>query len=366
MKYFFIAGERSGDLHASNLIKELKRKDYEADITGFGGDMMKSEGMVLLKHYKEYSFMGLWEVIKNIGTIKTRLKECKSAIQQFQPDVLVLVDFPGFNLRMAGFAKSLGIKTCYYISPKIWAWKKGRIKTIRKVVDKMLVILPFEVEFYKTLNFDVEYVGNPLMDAVRMHESDPMEDMSIIQIAVLPGSRLQELNSALPIIKEMARMKPEYKFLVAGVDNLPSSLYAQLKSQKNVKVVFDRTYDILKGANAAIVTSGTATLEACLLSAPQVVVYGTSWLTYKIGKMLVNIDYISLVNLIAEKQVVRELIQANFNAKTVLEEIDQIVKKSDYCGQMLAEYQEVKEKIGYEPASKRAADAMANWLEIDS
>lgn len=364
MKYFFIAGERSGDLHASNLIKELKRRDYEAEIVGFGGDLMEEQGLKLLRHYKDYSFMGLWEVIKNLGTIRKRLNECEKAIKEFQPDVLVHVDFPGFNLRMAKFGKSLGIKTCYYISPKIWAWKKGRIKTIRKVVDKMLVILPFEVDFFKELDYPVEYVGNPLMDSVRTFDFQPLEESTKTRIAVLPGSRLQELTTALPVIKEMASLKPDYQFLVTGVNNLPESLYKEIDQLENVQVIFDRTYDILKAANAAVVTSGTATLEACLLSAPQVVVYSTSWLTYKVGRAIINVDYLSLVNLIADKPVVKELIQEDFNGKTVLEEIDLILNDPNYCAEMMANYLEVKEEIGFEPASKRAADALAKWLDI--
>jgi lipid-A-disaccharide synthase len=365
MKYFFIAGERSGDLHGSNLIKELKRIDFEAEIVGFGGEMMEEQGMQLLRHYRDYSFMGLWEVISNLGTIRKRLKECEKEIVRIKPDVLVLVDFPGFNLRMAAFAKKLGIKTCYYISPKIWAWKKGRVKKIKKVVDKMFVIIPFEVDFYKALDYEVEYVGNPLMDTVRTYDFQPLPESRFTRIAVLPGSRLQELKSAIPVILEMAKMKPDYKFLVAGVDNLPRSLYDQFKNSDNIEVVFDRTYDILKAANAAVVTSGTATLEACLLSAPQVVVYRTSWLTYKVGRAIIKVDYLSLVNLIAGKEVVRELIQDDFNASMVLEEVDQILNDPTYCGNMLAEYQEVKEKIGFEPASKRAANAMGKWLGIN-
>ena len=361
MKYFFIAGERSGDLHGSNLIKELKRLDYEAEIHGFGGDMME-EGMTLLQHYRAYSFMGVWEVITHLGTIKRKIKECKMAIRRANPDVLVLVDFPGFNLRMADFAKSLGIKTCYYISPKIWAWKKSRIKTIRKVVDKMLVILPFEVDFYKGLNFDVEYVGNPLMDSVRTYDFESQNAGDGTTIAVLPGSREQELKAAMPVITEMALLKPNYTFLVAGVNNLEKSAYDELESMGNVKVVFEKTYDILKQANASVVTSGTATLEACLLSAPQVVVYSTSWLTYKVGKSVLNVGYLSLVNLIADRPIVKELIQSDFNATMVLKEVDQILNNPAYCGTMLAEYQQVKEKIGFQPASKQAANSLWKWL----
>lgn len=365
MKYFFIAGERSGDLHGSNLIRELKRLDFDAEIVGFGGEMMQEQGMSLLRHYRDYSFMGLWEVIKNLGAISKRLKECEKEISIFKPDVVVLVDFPGFNLRMAGFARKLGIKTCYYISPKIWAWKKGRIHKIKKVIDKMFVIIPFEVDFYKSLDYEVEYVGNPLMDTVRTYEYKPLPESASTRIAVLPGSRLQELKSATPVILEMARKRPDYKFLVAGVDNLPSEIYAPFNAFDNIEVVFDRTYDILKAANASVVTSGTATLEACLLSAPQVVVYRTSWLTYKVGRAVIKVDYLSLVNLIAGKAVVKELIQDDFNVSKVLEEVERILNEPTYCGQMLADYQEVKEKIGFEPASKRAANAMANWLQIN-
>ena len=219
MKYFFIAGERSGDLHASNLIKELMRRDTDAEIVGFGGDLMEQQGMKLLRHYKAFSFMGLWEVITHLGIIRQTMKACEQEIQRFRPDVLVLVDFPGFNLRMAGFAKQRGIKTCYYISPKIWAWKKGRIKQIRRMVDKMLVILPFEVAFYQSLNFPVEYVGNPLMDAVRTYDFQPLPDSQQTRVAILPGSRMQELKAATPIVLEMAKRKPDYEFLVAGVNN---------------------------------------------------------------------------------------------------------------------------------------------------
>lgn len=362
MKYFFIAGERSGDLHGANLIKEIKRLDCKTEMVGFGGDMMEKEGMTLLQHYQQYSFMGLWEVVTHVGTIRKKIKECKKEIKKAAPDVVVLVDFPGFNLRMASFAKLLGIKTCYYISPKIWAWKKNRIRIIRKVVDKMLVILPFEVDFFKKLNYEVEYVGNPLMDAVRTYDFEKPEESETTTIAVLPGSRVQELKSAKQVILDMVKLKPEYKFLIAGVNNLPRSMYTELEAMKNVEVIFDKTYDILKQANAAIVTSGTATLEACLLSAPQVVVYRTSWLTYKVGRAVVNIDYLSLVNLIADKPVVKELIQEDFNPQMVLEEVDKILKDPAYCGNMLAEYQTIKEKIGHEPASKRAANSLMEWL----
>lgn len=363
MKYFFIAGERSGDLHGSNLIKELKRLDFEAEISGYGGDMMESEGMELIRHYKNFSFMGIWEVITHLGAIRKEIRNCKKAIAQAQPDVLVLVDFPGFNLRMAKYAKQLGIKTCYYISPKIWAWKKGRIKTIRKVVDKMLVILPFEVGFYEQLNFSVEYVGNPLMDATRTYDFQEIETSDQPTIAVLPGSRMQEVRSAVPVIKEMARLRSDYQFLVAGVSNLPKAAYKALAEHSNVQMYYDRAYDLLKAANASVVTSGTATLEACLLSAPQVVVYKTSWLTYKIGRMVIKVPYLSLVNLIAEREVVRELIQEDFNAHTVLEEVEKIIHDSQYCSRILDDYMQVKEKIGFEPASKRAARALNEWLE---
>jgi lipid-A-disaccharide synthase len=266
---------------------------------------------------------------------------------------------------MAEHAKQLGIRTCYYISPKIWAWKKGRIKKIKKVVDKMLVILPFEVDFFKSLNFEVEYVGNPLMDAVRTYDFHPLPETNATRVAVLPGSRMQELKSATPVILEMARMKPEYRFLVAGVNNLPGEVYEPFKEHNNIEIIFERTYDILKGANASVVTSGTATLEACLLSSPQVVVYRTSWLTYSVGRAVIQIDFISLVNLIAGREVVRELIQDDFNAVTVLSEVDRILNDHVYCGNMLANYQEIKEKIGFEPASKRAADALTSWITND-
>jgi lipid-A-disaccharide synthase len=361
MKYFFIAGERSGDLHASNLIKELRRIDFDNEVVGFGGDMMQAQGMQLLRHYKEFSFMGIWEVVRNLGTIRKVMKHCENAILAEKPDVVVLVDFPGFNLRMANFARNHGIRTCYYIAPKIWAWNKKRIKKIKSGVDKMLVIFPFEVNFFQSLDYPVEYVGNPLTDAVRTYPFEEV-DLKGTSIAVLPGSRLQEVKAALPVIVRMARLRPGYTFRVAGVDNLPTGIYAALKELPNVELVFDKTYDLLKSANAAMVTSGTATLEACLINAPQVVCYRTSALTYAIGKRLIKVPFISLVNLIANKPVVKELIQHDFTAEKVLEELDKILHDHQYCATMLADYQAIKEKLGFEPASRRAARSLVDWL----
>ncbi len=363
MKYFFIVGERSGDLHASNLAKELKRLDDEAALVGYGGPQMEVQGVRILKQYPAYSYMGIWEVFTHLGTIRKTFRACEKAIRDEKPDVLVLVDFPGFNLRMAKYAKGLQLPVSYYISPKIWAWKESRIKKIKAYVNHMMVILPFEVAFYQKHHFKVAYVGNPLMDEVRQHAHEPVvtiKDRPVI--AILPGSRKQEVGYAIPLVADLANSRPDYEWVVAGVDNLPEAMYAPLNGLANVRVVYGRTYDILKDANAAVVTSGTATLEACLLNAPQVVIYKTSALTYAVGKRLVKIDFISLVNLIAGKEVVREMIQKDYHAAVILEEVNCLLNDHQYCASMLDEYQRIKEKIGFEPASKRAAAELFHFV----
>ena len=367
MKYFIVAGERSGDLHASKLIRQIKRLDVRAEVVGYGGDLMEKEGATILQHYSSFSVMGFVEVITKLNRIRRLLSNCRKAIKQTRPDVLILVDFPGVNLKLATFAKKIGIRTCYYISPKVWAWKEYRIKRIRRDVDKMLVILPFEVDYYKEKGLKVEYIGNPLIDSIRDYEFDPTFSLpdSGAHIAVLPGSRKQEIKASARVVEEIAATASSFRFIVAGVDNVPSDLYAPYKAIPNVQVLFNKTYEILKKANAAIVTSGTATLETALLNCPQVVVYRANPISIFIVKALVKIKWISLVNLIAQKGVVKELIQEAYNAKDVLQEINLLLNDHHYCAGMMHDYQELRDRIGAEPASKKAAGVITDWLESE-
>ena len=365
MKYFIVAGERSGDFHASRLARQIKKLDVRAEIEGYGGDFMEAEEVEVLRHYSVFSFMGILEVLPNLGKVRRTLKDCKQAIKDANPDVLVLVDFPGINLKLATFAKGLGIKTCYYISPKIWAWKEYRIKRIKRDVDKMMVILPFEVEYYKGKGFEVDYVGNPLIDAIKEYEfdNDFGVDENKVNIAVLPGSRKQEINASARVVNKIAKQAPDHEFLIAGVDNVEASLYEPYQGISNARIIFNKAYDILKHANAAIVTSGTATLEAALLNCPQVVVYKTNPINIFIARLLVKIRWISLVNLIAEKTVVKELIQKDYTVDMVMGEIHSILNDHQYCARIMIDYQELRGKIGTEAASKKAAAILTEWLE---
>jgi lipid-A-disaccharide synthase len=321
MKYYIISGEASGDLHGSNLIKELKKKDVSAEIRCWGGDKMEAAGATLVKHYKELAFMGFLEVIKNLRTILKNIKICKNDILQYQPAALILIDYPGFNLRIAKWAKEQGIfaesggKVIYYISPQVWAWKENRVKLIKNCVDKMLVILPFEKEFYKKWNYEVEYVGHPLVEVVEEFLNTEQENTEhgtgniepanlqagreqVNTIALLPGSRQQEILKKLPIMLEVAKHFPDYQFVVAKAPGLDESFYAELlKPYKNVSSVVNKTYELLVRSKAALVTSGTATLETALFAVPEVICYKGSAFSYQIAKRLIKIKFIGLVNL---------------------------------------------------------------------
>lgn len=358
MKYFIIAGERSGDLHGSYLVAALKRRDPKAEIVGYGGDLMQAEGMRILSHYKEGAFMGFVEVLLNLNSIFSRMRRCKVAIREFQPDVVVLIDYPGFNLGVAEFAKKIGIRTSYYISPKIWAWNRSRIHKIRKYIDRMLVIFPFEVPFYDTLDYSVTYVGNPLIEQIQ--DADPRPIAQLLpsyktRIAFLPGSRQQEVKSSLPRIIDLARNKPEWGILVTAVDNLSPNLYDSLKGYSNITVVTGQTHEALMSADAAVVTSGTATLEAALLGTPQVVCYQANPISYAIGKRLVKLKYISLVNLIADDLVVKELIQAEYTVENVIAELEKLLPGGTQRDGMLTKYEEVHQMLGNLKASDEAA-----------
>jgi len=367
MKYYIISGEASGDLHGSNLMKALIKKDTNAEIRFWGGDLMQEVGGTLVKHYRELAFMGFAEVLLNISTIFKNIKFCKQDILNYKPDVLILIDYPGFNMRIAEFAKREGIKVHYYISPQIWAWKESRIKKIKRDVDEMYVILPFEKDFYEVKhNFRVHFVGHPLIDAIlnreQIGETVFREKHNLSKkpiIALLPGSRKQEIKKMLSIMLKMASKFTDYQFVIAGAPSQDYEFYKPFIVEDNIKFISDRTYNLLSVSFAAIVTSGTATLETALFKVPEIVCYKTSWISYQIGKKLVNLKYISLVNLIMDKEVVKELIQDEFNEKNLEKELHKILegKKRD---ELFLDYFELEKKLGGKGASKKVAELIIN------
>lgn len=357
MRYYIIAGEASGDLHGSNLIKALHRQDAHADIRCWGGDMMQTAGATLVKHYRDLAFMGFVEVIKHLGTILNNIKFCKQDILQYKPDVLVLIDYPGFNMRIAEWAKQQGIKIVYYISPQVWAWKEGRVKRIKRDVDKMLVILPFEEDFYKGWDYQVTYVGHPLIEVIAHEKNEvpiqPLSDKPII--AILPGSRKQEIQVKLPVMLQMVKHFPDHQFIIAQAPSMPDEVYKEIIGNEHVLLAKGQTYNLLKQAAAALVTSGTATLETALFGTPQVVCYKGNPVSFWLAKKLVKIKYISLVNLIMDKPVVTELIQDDLNEKNLKAELDKLLNNEARRKQVLADYAELWYKLGNTPASDTAA-----------
>lgn len=363
MKYYIIAGEASGDLHGSNLIRALLQKDTEAQIRCWGGDLMHEAGGDLAKHYKSMAFMGFLEVIKNIPTIFKNISFCKEDIQKFNPDLIIFIDFSGFNLRIAKWAKKNGFKTNYYISPQIWASREGRIEKIKRDIDNMYVILPFEKDFYeKKHHYPVHFVGHPLIDAIEntkiveeatfrkennLHPQKPI-------IALLPGSRKQEVQKMLTIMLSVSADFPEYQFVIAGAPSLSNDFYDSFLKSHRVGYVSNQTYSLLKHSHAALVTSGTATLETALFEIPQVVCYKGNWISYQIAKRIITLDYISLVNLIMDKEVVKELIQNELTTKNLKQELSKIVKGKER-DRILADYKSLKEKLGGNGASQLAA-----------
>lgn len=358
MKYYIIAGEASGDLHGSNLIRQLHQLDEAAQVRCWGGELMEQAGATVVRHYRELAFMGFAEVLMNLRTILRNLKFCKQDISAFQPDVLVLIDYPGFNLRLAAWAKQQGHKVIYYISPQVWAWKESRVKIIRDCVDKMLVILPFEKDFYKKWNYEVEYVGHPLVEVIRQQLQSPpppaFSDKPII--ALLPGSRRQEVKVKLPRMLQMARYFPEYQFIIAQAPSLEDDfLQSLIGFHPNVSCVKQQTYALLRQAQAALVTSGTATLETALFGVPQVVCYKGSPISYFFAKYLVKVKYISLVNLIMDKQVVTELIQYDLTEGNLLRELSLLLKDEARQQQIRADYAVLWTRLGEGTASYKAA-----------
>ncbi|WP_294323698.1 lipid-A-disaccharide synthase [uncultured Chryseobacterium sp.] len=366
MKYYIIAGEASGDLHGSNLMKALKQKDPAAEFRFWGGDLMAKQGGTQVKHYRDLAFMGFLEVAMNLRTILNNIKFCKEDIRNHKPDVLILVDYPGFNLRIAKFAKELDIKVIYYISPQLWAWKEGRVEIIKKYVDEMMVILPFEEDFYKKHGVHSHFVGHPLLDAI-----STLEDMNVEEfkkdhglndkeiIALLPGSRKQEVEKMLAMMLSVRPYFKEYQFVIAGAPSLPKEFY-QNYVDDNVHFVSNKTYDLLRCSKAALVTSGTATLETALLNVPEVVCYRGSKISYAIAKRLVkNIKYISLVNLIMDREVVKELIQNELNTNSLVEELKKILI-TEKRSEVFRDYQLLREKLGGKGASENAAEVIVN------
>jgi len=369
MKYYIISGEASGDLHGSNLIKELKKRDVAADIRCWGGDKMQAAGATLVKHYKELAFMGFLEVIKNLGTILKNIRFCKDDILQYKPTALILIDYPGFNLRIAKWAKEQEIPVIYYISPQVWAWKENRVKLIKNCVDKMLVILPFEKDFYKKWNYEVEYVGHPLVEVVDDFLNSELQttnhkSQTTNTIALLPGSRQQEILKKLPIMLEVAKHFPEYQFVVAKAPGLDESFYAELLNPySNVSSVVNKTYELLVQSKAALVTSGTATLETALFAVPEVICYKGSAFSYEIAKRLIKIKFIGLVNLIMDKEVVKELIQDELTVENLKRELNLLLTDVKKQAQLKSDYSALKNllsKGGH--ASANAADSIYTYL----
>ena len=366
MRYYLIAGEASGDLHAANLMRALKSEDDNAQFRFLGGDLMIAQGGDLVKHYSEMSYMGFAEVLMNLPAILRNLKQAKADLLRYKPDALILVDFPGFNLKVAEFAKKNGIQVYYYISPKVWAWNQKRVLKIKKVVDKLFCILPFEVDFYRSWGMEVDYVGNPLLDAIAafkpntaFREQHGFGDKPIV--ALLPGSRKQEITKILPDMVRVAARFPQYQFVIAGAPNFTAQFYEDFEKDQKLPLVFGETYDLLTNADAAIVTSGTATLETALFHIPEVVVYKTSAISVAIARLVIKIRFISLVNLIMDKLVVKELIQEDCNPEQISEELAKLLK-GGYREEMLRNYEELSSRMGEPGASEKTAKLIVKSL----
>lgn len=371
MKYFIIAGEPSGDLHGSNLVRNLFRTDQEAVISCWGGDLMKEAGAALLKHYNETAFMGAWEVLVNIRKVKANFADCRRQITEMNPDVVILIDYPGFNLRIARYVKGLGIKVFYYIAPKLWAWREGRVKLIRAFVDRLYIIFPFETGFFKKHGCEAHYLGNPLIDQVETYRAGSPDPDSLKKslglgekpvIALLSGSRQQEIRHILPIMVSVTRSLPDYQFVIAAMGHLPEKLYERIRGSMPVKVITNRTYDILSVAEAALVASGTATLEAALFDVPQVVCYRTSGLTYRLAKLVIKVRFISLANLIMDREIVKELVQNDLNQKNLHRELLNVISSGYKHDIIRSDYRQLRKVLGESGASSRIANDMVQSI----
>uniref|UniRef100_UPI004048BA5B lipid-A-disaccharide synthase n=1 Tax=Roseivirga sp. TaxID=1964215 RepID=UPI004048BA5B len=371
MKYYILAGEASGDMHAANLMKQLKLRDNQAYFRVWGGDKMQAETNEMVKHFKDNSFMGIFQVVTNIRTIKRNFTLCEEDIKQFQPDVLILIDNSGFNLRIAKYVMLSELKTriYYYILPQAWAWKQKRVHTIQQWCHRIFAILPFEKAFYKSYGYDVDYVGHPILDAIAQRKPSLLDFHGLQAqfnlsnrpiIALLPGSRKQEIKTKLPAMLKVVNHFPQYQFVIAGSDTISPEFYAHYNPD-NIKVIFNRTYDILNCATAALVTSGTATLETALFRVPQVVCYKPGYVTYHILRGIVKIKFICMVNLILDRMAVQELIEGDLNEKHLVKEL-KLILEGEKRNQMLKDYDELETKLGGEGASERAAQLM--WEDI--
>lgn len=364
MRYYLIAGEASGDMHGANLIEALKSQDANAEFRVWGGDQMQAAGKELVAHYKEMAFMGFTEVVANLPTIFRYIRKCKADLKRHRPDVLILIDYPGFNLRIARYASELGLRVVYYISPQVWAWKASRVKQIRRFVDQMLVILPFEQAFYQQYQMPVTFVGHPLLDTIQAFQPDPdffnnhqLSGKPII--ALIPGSRKQEIAKMLPPMIEAANSYPDYEAIIAAAPGIPPSFYQQfISDHPTVRILQNASYSLMTYARAGLVTSGTASLEAALFGLPEVVCYKGGWISYWIARRLVDVPYIALTNLVLNKEAVKELIQGDYNYKTLIHELDKLLNDSPERRQQLADFQVLREKLGQEGASQRAATAI--------
>lgn len=372
MKYFIVAGEASGDLHASNLMKGIKNNDPDADFCFFGGDLMAEQGGTLLKHYRDMAFMGFLEVLLNLRTIKANMELCKQSIIRFRPDVVILVDYPGFNLRIARFAKLSGFKVFYYIAPKVWAWKESRVEKLKSFVDKLFVIFPFEIDYFRGKGIDPVYEGNPSIDAIANKLTDPIplsdfcEKNGLPQkpiIALVAGSRKQEIRYNLPVMLNVTKRFPEYQFVIAGAPSLDYSVYQPYISDTGVSVVFGQTYQLLSCSTLAFVTSGTATLEAALLNVPQVVCYRGNFFSMLIAWMVIKVKYISLVNLNMGFEVVRELKQYDLTPDSLYNEAKKLLPGNPERDRQLELYGQLKEKLGKMGASERVGKRIVDLIK---
>lgn len=369
MKYYIIAGEASGDLHGANLMKALYIRDPDANIRFWGGDLMESVGGILVKHYRELAFMGFWEVIKNLNTILNNLSFCKKDILNFAPDVIILIDYPGFNMRITEWAKKKGIATHYYIAPQIWAWKENRIKQIKRDFDQLSVILPFEKDFYENKHqYLVHFVGHPLIDAIKQRKiqdeaafraENNLSNLPII--ALLPGSRKQEISKMLRVMLGVVNDFSDYQFVIAGAPGIEDAFYSDFITNTHVSFIRNKTYDLLFHAHAALVTSGTATLETALFKVPEVVCYKGSWISYQIAKRIITLKYISLVNLIMDEEIVTELIQDEMNPKRLKEELSKILQIENRKI-MLEKYNHLEKKLGGIGASEQVANLIIHQI----
>jgi len=364
LKYYLIAGEASGDLHASNLMKALKKLDAEAVFRGFGGDLMAAQGLQVTKHYRELDFMGFVKVAMNLRTVLRNIKLCKKDILDFQPDAVILVDYAGFNLRIAKFLKQQGIKNFCYISPQVWAWKQSRVHQIKRNVDRMFVILPFEQDFYKKFDYDVDFVGHPLLDALQNEQPDFDKMHFLTQhhlqiskpiVALLPGSRRQEIKKMLPLMTSLQADFPTHQFVIAGVSSVETAFYKKYSLFPDIPVVVHATHELLRAADAALVTSGTASLETALLKTPQIICYKGDYLSYLIARKLIKVNYIGLPNLIMDKPIVKELIQNDFNRTNLKNELSNLLLNPEKRQQVAADYDALEQKLGGTGASEKTA-----------